>query len=330
MRLILLLALLISIAPAVHALDGGQWRLWRARFVDVQGRVIDNGQGGVSTSEGQGYGMLLAAAAGDAVSFERIWRWTRRHLAVRNDGLHAWRYHPLRGVEDDNAATDGDLLIAWALACAAERFGRAEYRTQAQALAVTIRRRLVVDSPSGPILKPGPRGFDRPEGPVVNLSYWVFPAFDALARIDPDPVWPALRASGLHLLRQARFGRWGLPPDWLQLGSILRPAAGWPARFGYDAMRIPLYLIWAGERDEELLAPFRNFWATYACTGRLPAWTDFEQDAVDAWGEFAGVRAIAKLLGLRLPGPEPTLDRLDYYPAVLVLLADLAVSKGPL
>lgn len=326
----LAVALLLScLALPTMALDSALWQAWRARFVANDGRVIDTGQGGVSTSEGQGYGMLLAVAAGDARSFERLWNWTRKHLAVRDDGLLAWRYHPARGIEDVNAAADGDLLVAWALARAAERFGRDDYRAQAQSLAAAIRRGLVAPSAWGPVLKPAPTGFERAEGPVVNLAYWIFPALDALAHVDPHPVWPALRASGLKLLRLARFGRWGLPPDWLQLTDPLRPAPGWPARFGYDALRIPLHLVWAGIRDDALLEPYRAFWGAYACTARLPAWTNFELDAVDAWGGFAAVPALASLVGVS--GPPTAVQRIeemDYYPATLVALARLAAREA--
>jgi endo-1,4-beta-D-glucanase Y len=319
----------LSLMSPALALDANAWRTWRDRFLAAEGRVIDTGQGGVSTSEGQGYGLLLAAAAGDATSFERIWDWTRRQLATRPDGLLAWRYHPERGVEDDNAAADGDLLVAWALSRGARRFERPDYRTEAQALAAAIRRRLIVETAWGPVLKAAPAGFERPEGRVVNLSYWVFPAFAELARIDPDPVWQGLQASGLKLLRLGRFGRWGLPPDWLLLTDPLRPAPDKPARFGYDALRIPLYLIWASNAAPDVLTPFQAFWRDWACTGRLPAWTDFDQDAIDAWGEFAGVHAIARLLGVEARGYRPPrLETLDYYPATLVLLARLAGREG--
>ncbi len=321
--LVLLVACLIT--PA-HALDAPSWLGWRERFLADDGRVIDTGQGGVSTSEGQGYGMLLAAAAGDAASFARMWGWTRRHLAIRADGLLAWRYHPQRGVEDDNAASDGDLLVAWALARAAVRFQREDYRDDARALAVAIRRHLIAETLWGPVLKAAPTGFERGDGQVINLSYWVFPAFTELARIDPDPAWQRLEASGLHLLRLARFGRWGLPPDWLLLVDPLRPDPARPARFGYDALRIPLYLVWSGKAPPDLLEPFRDFWRTWVCTRQLPAWTDFDQDAVDAGGGFAAVHAIARLVGVAAAPPDT--PPADYYPATLVLLARLAAEEG--
>ena len=36
------------------------WERWQERFVDATGRVIDNANGDISHSEGQGYGLWLA------------------------------------------------------------------------------------------------------------------------------------------------------------------------------------------------------------------------------------------------------------------------------
>ena len=98
------------------------WRAYKARFVTEEGRVVDTGNGLISHSEGQGYGLVLAVAANDRDAFERIWGWTRANLLVRGDELLAWRWEPNArpAVADMNNATDGDLLVAWALAEAGE------------------------------------------------------------------------------------------------------------------------------------------------------------------------------------------------------------------
>ena len=41
----------------------GEWRAYLAKFVTPDGRVVDNANGGVSHSEGQGYGLLFALGA---------------------------------------------------------------------------------------------------------------------------------------------------------------------------------------------------------------------------------------------------------------------------
>jgi endoglucanase len=55
--------------------------LLRPPFLASDGRIVDTGNGGISHSEGQGYGLLVAEAAGDRASFDRLWHWTDAHLS---------------------------------------------------------------------------------------------------------------------------------------------------------------------------------------------------------------------------------------------------------
>ncbi len=109
------------------------WQAYKQRFITSTGRVIDTANGQISHSEGQGYGMLLAVAANDRGTFDRLWNWTRANLMVRDDQLIAWRWTPGQRppITDMNNATDGDILIAWALAEAAELWGDVSYRFRA-------------------------------------------------------------------------------------------------------------------------------------------------------------------------------------------------------
>jgi endoglucanase len=310
-----------------------EWLAYAARFVTEQGRVIDVGNGGISHSEGQGFGMLLAVAYGDAERFARMAAWTARSLAVRDDGLLAWKYDERAAdgpVPDSNNASDGDLLVAWALARAGERWRREDYREHAAALARAVRRRVVLRHEGGlPVLLPGRDGFARDGRLTVNLSYWVFPALLELARLDPDPVWGELVRSGRALLERARFGPAALPPDWLDLEPALAPAKGYPARFSYDAVRIPLYLAWAGPAFDPLLAPFRYYWS--APPELWQAEVDLTDPARVSYPAQAGARAVALLVNHREGGPPPAFpalgDAADYYAASLLLLAKLAFKE---
>ena len=99
------------------------WSAYKGAFLDPGGRVIDTGNGNISHSEGQGYGMWLAVLADNLSDFELIWSFTRTELLVRDDGLSAWKWDPRTRphVTDINNATDGDILIAYALALIAIR-----------------------------------------------------------------------------------------------------------------------------------------------------------------------------------------------------------------
>ncbi|MCA1979305.1 MAG: glycosyl hydrolase family 5 [Thiobacillus sp.] len=313
-----------AITQRAHLYDA-----WKGAFVRPDGRVVDPAQRDASTSEGQGYGMILALEAGDEAGFDAMWAWTQQHLAVRGDPLLAWRWLPGQGVSDRNDASDGDLLVAWALARAS--LTRPALAAPARALAEAIRTTLLRDTAWGTVLLPAVEGFDTPAGQVVNLSYWVFPAFAELARVDPSPKWEALRDSGLRLLSIARFGRWALPPDWLLLINPLAPDPNRPQRYGYEAVRIPLYLAWAGLASPERIAPFRAFWSSFRCEGYLPAWANFADDSIDSYGASPGMRAIRDWLtaGAAPPADGRTLAQSGYYSATLAALVQAASRQMP-
>jgi endoglucanase len=309
-----------------------EWRAFATRFLQPDGRVIDTFNGGVSHTEGQGWALLCAERADDRAAFDLVLGWTRRMLSRRDDALFAWRYRPEQGVEDQNNASDGDLMIAWALLRAAERWGEAEHAALGTAVARDVLRLLVRQVGEETVLLPGLRGFEQREHIIVNPPYYAFPAIRALAKAVPDPRWLRLAADGIGLLRRARFGRWGLPSDWVALprhGGRPVPAPGWPARFSYDAVRVPLYLAWAGLGREPAARAAADFWADPRHP-RLPAWTDLGTDALSPYQASSGVQAIARLAGGQQAEP-PVLPRLpsvsearDYYSAILTLLVRLA------
>jgi endoglucanase len=321
-----------------------QYAAFRKRFINADGRVVDSGNQGVSHSEGQGYAMLFAETFDDRETFERVFGWTRQNLR-RPDGLYAWRWRPgiRTPVEDPNNATDGDIYIAYALLRGAERWGQPEWRREAQGIGQAILTKLVVEVGGRTLLLPGAFGFDHPDRVVVNPSYYAFPALFALSRAVPDRAWNRLMADGAQLLRQARFGRWSLPADWVEIqrgqgvvasAGPLRPAQGWPPRFGYDAARVPLHLAWAGMSDEPAVRAPASFWNQPGLEVR-PAWTDLRTGQVAPFVAPPGIQAIAEVttaagwqrpIAGTLPGITETTD---YYSSALSLLARIALAENP-
>ncbi|MFL1463157.1 glycosyl hydrolase family 8 [Roseococcus sp. DSY-14] len=305
------------------------WAAFRARFVQPDGRVVDTGNGNISHSEGQGWAMLAAARAEDRAAFDALWGWTRRALRRPHDALSAWRFRPGRGVEDMNNATDGDLFIAWALLDGAARWAEPELARQGEAVAQDVLRLLVRPAGEFRVLLPGAHGFEQAAHTVVNPSYYAFPALRALARAVPDPAWLRVAADGVALLREARFGRWGLPPDWLALprGGRPAPAMGWPARFSYDAVRVPLYLGWAGMGGEPAVTGAARFWADPRHR-HLPAWADLATDAISPYPAMAGIAQVAefasRLQRSEFMHPSMRESGLHYYSSALSLLVRMA------
>jgi endoglucanase len=198
-----------------------QWRPWRDRFVNADGRVVDD-VNKISHSEGQGYGQLLAVLAGDRAAFVRIWSFTRAQLLLREDGLAAWRWdaNAAPHVTDINDASDGDILIAYSLALAGDLWRSPNFTAAAQSVARAVGRVLIKRFDDRTLLMPAAVGFgpgERPDGPIVNLSYWIFEALPVLSRLAPEADWTALSMTGLDLVVAARFGSAKLPSNWISL-----------------------------------------------------------------------------------------------------------------
>jgi endoglucanase len=313
---------------------GTAWSDYKERFVRA-GRVIDD-VNRISHSEGQGYAMLIAVKAGDRTAFEDIWQWTKRELYVDLSGLAAWKWDDRTAskVTDKNNASDGDILIAWALAEAAERWGSMKYREAARDIIRAVGKENIAPSPMGIILMPGRIGFSpesHPDGQVLNLSYWVFPAFERFKALDSETDWAAVQATGLKLLRESRFGPLRLPADWIAIGSGQpAPAMAFPAKFSYNAIRIPLYLAWAKLDQPDLLRPFVGLWNNELNLG--PFEVDlFSGSAQQTFGGtgFKAVIAVAKcaLYKQKLHASVRKVEPDTYYATTLHILALLALQE---
>ena len=258
MLTVLSLATLWSPAEAQQLVTASDWAQYKSRFLDRSGRIVDNGNGGISHSEGQGYGMLLAYLSGNPADFEQIWYFTRTELLLRDDGLAVWKWDPKATphVTDTNNASDGDILIAYALALAGAAWRKMDYVESAAKIANGVLKQAVIVSGGRTLLLPGAQGFraaDRPDGPVVNPSYWIFEALPVMKLLAPSDVWDRLSEDGLLLMKSLQIGPAKLPPEWVSLQRMPKPASGFDPQFSYNAIRIPLYLMRAGIDDPVLL-----------------------------------------------------------------------------
>lgn len=334
-RGLLMLGALGTARPAAASPLPSAWSAFRARFLAPDGRIVDTGNDGISHSEGQGWGLLFAVAAGDRPSFDRILAFARSALRRPGDSLHAWKWDPaaLPRVADPNNATDGDLYIAWGLARGAARWNSRALAEEARAIARDLLRLTLREIRGRRVLLPGVQGFEHARSIVVNPSYAVFPAWRALDLVLPDPVWARLEVDHLALLREARFGHHQLPPDWLALprnGDRPVPAEGWPQRFSFDAVRVPLLLAWASHATHPAARAAAAFWSSPAFA-YVPAWVDLRDGSLAPFPAPAGVIAIHRLLLALLRGerrmvapPAPAEE--DYYSAALRLLVLLAAA----
>nr|WP_318383902.1 glycosyl hydrolase family 8 [uncultured Enterobacter sp.] len=326
----LLSCCLLSIAMIAFSASAQEsnWTLFKHNYLSEDGRIIDHENGDISHSEGQGYGMLLAVVNDDPEAFERLWRWTRHTLLRPSLWLFAWRYDPkVQRVTDENNASDGDTLIAWALLLAGNKWHDESYLNASAHIQDALINCLILPLDNQTLLLPGLAGFTQDEGYVINPSYFIFPAWDSFWKQRHNDIWRKLKKSSLTLLEKARFGKTQLPSDWIFVkndGEVM-PAVNRPARFSYDAIRIPLYLS-LSEPQQHSTDNFRQFWANYARTG-TPAWVDVSGDSQASYDMSGGILAVRDLTMGDYQHMEKSLRRDEgYYLSALHMLSLFAVS----
>lgn len=305
------------------ALSTRTWDHYKHHVVKAGGRVEDDSSRR-SHSEAQGYTMVLATLFKDRVQFDATWRWTQQTLQ-RPDRLFRWSWRNGQ-IEDQNNATDGDLLIAWALLRAGYFFQEPSYTAAGLEIGQAIQQKLIFSFGGLNLLKPGEHHASAGGQPLLNLSYLVAPALVDLAHVDPGGAWKGLLDDGVEMLRQNQFGR-NLPADWARLSPNLQPHPYGqdPARFAYDACRIPLYIGWSLSNPQPLIQPCVDFWSS---TYRPQVIYEFNTGTI-ADNANAGIHGIYQFARWLTTGQIPRFRKLSselykYYAGALLLLSQAA------
>jgi endoglucanase len=243
----------------------GPWTLWdsyAARFIDTQGRVIDPQSGDRTTSEGQAYALFFALAGNDRATFDRVLTWTQNNLASGDLETHlpAWLWGKNKDGEwktlDPNSASDSDVWMAYALVEAGRLWRVPAYTSLGRKMMAQIVKSEVADLPGfGPMLLPGPTGFQHDRFWTLNPSYMPLFIFERLAAVDPAGPWRQI-ANGIPGMLEAS-ARHGFVMDWVDYlpGDGFYPATEQhpgnkdsDAPGGsYDAIRV---YLWAGMLDD--------------------------------------------------------------------------------
>ncbi len=204
---------------------------WKKSFVvqdTVGSKVISPEQDGITTSEGIGYGMLIAAAMGDQETFDAIWAWASDKM---QGGLLGWRNG------NDGSATDADTDMAYALFMAAEQWGG-----QYGSLGSDLAGKAASADLNGGQLKPG-EGWSEPFNPSY-FSPGFYRAFGG--------AWTGAITTNYPILNACDEGFTsadGIVPDWCSFsGQPSGPAGaavvsevcdGGAPCSAYDASRVP-------------------------------------------------------------------------------------------
>jgi endoglucanase len=227
------------------------WQDYSVAFIQEDGRVVDRAGGGMTTSEGQSYGMLRAVWMDDRPTFDRVRQWTAANLQGGDlNKLPSWQWGQRAdgtwGTLDENPASDADIMIAYALLLGAQRWQDPTLSAQALALLEqvwTTETQLVGEHR---VLLPGPWAAGKPFI-QINPSYSMPFAFRVFAILDPSHPWQSLVDDTYWMLETVSRVD-GLPPDWAwidaETGELMPPPEGEgdKAGFGFEAFRVAWFM----------------------------------------------------------------------------------------
>jgi endoglucanase len=275
----------VASAPPVQGDCGGpvdwpHWHTYVERFVERSGRVVDRGTG-FTTSEGQAYALFMALVANDRELFDRLLGWTRDNLAGGDLGRHlpAWKWGRGRkgwAALDRNSASDADLWLGYVLLEAGRLWAEPAYTTLARDLLRLVVRREIAALPDlGPMVLPGPAGFEVEKGKAwrLNPSYLPPSLLRGLSSAAVPGPWEEVLRSSLRAVRETAPR--GLVADWV----VYRAGSGFgsdPVQGtvgSYDAIRS---YLWAGMLHPEdadrmaLLEATAGMLEQWRATGELP------------------------------------------------------------
>jgi|SRR5476651_92366 len=296
--------------PAIGATaTSNAWPAYRAfvdKFVSPEGRVIDFSTAvQQTTSEGQSYGLFFALVANDRAAFDRLLNWTannltQAHFAPGDLRLPSWQWGRKKdgsfGVLDTNSASDSDIWIAYDLLQAGRLWSEPKYTKLGMALAEEAAKREVVNVEGlGPMLIPGPQGFQKDGVTRLNPSYLPLPVLRGLAQALPNGPWSALADNGLAMVKA--IAPHGFSPDWAAWkgGQFIADPESKDTG-SYDAIRTYLWAGMASPRD-----PLANPWLdalggmrkAVADTGMAPERATVSTGAVSGQGPLSYWGALA-------------------------------------
>jgi endoglucanase len=284
------------------------WRVYTETYVESgTNRTMDLQDGGVTTSEGQGYTMLRAVWMDDQQTFAESWQWTKDNLQ-RDDWLLARRFGERPdgsyGIQDElggaASATGADVDVAFALLMAYSRWQQDDYLYDALPVIDAVWEQSVVRVDGAPVLVADDLQAADADQVLVNPSYLAPYAYRVFARVDPSHDWSGLVDSSYALLEELADEPLdadrsaGLPPDWVHVdrrtGEFSAVGGDLTTRFGHEALRLPWRLAldraWHGEERALRLLEGQSVLAeSWTGQGRLVA--GYDRDGAPAAGDEA-------------------------------------------
>ncbi|MFC3894913.1 glycosyl hydrolase family 8 [Lentzea rhizosphaerae] len=238
------------------------YQRWKSAFVrhncnSAWTQVLATDADHTYVAEAQGYGMVVVATmAGADPDAKRIFdgfvKWKIDHpSSIDPDLMAAEQDDSCRSVNGSDAATDGDMDVAYGLLLADRQWGSAgtyNYKQLAIKHINAIKRSEI--NPSTNLLRPGDwADSGDPRYYVTRSSDWMADHFRAFRKATGDSAWDTIRTAHQNLIKtmQQNFApNTGLLPDFVErTNSTPRPPAGEvledpnDGKYWWNACRVP-------------------------------------------------------------------------------------------
>ena len=312
------------------------WILFKKLYIK-NNYVNDNYFKNATHSEAQAIGLLLAVHFDDRETFKKLWRWTKQNLQTRkNDSLFAWLwgkdYNNNFTVLDYNNASDADIIIAWSLILAHEKWKNHQYLYEAQKIIKDIKKKLIIKYNNAYYLLPGSLGFIDQNKIIINPSYYIIPAFKKFYFIDKDKVWINLIQSLDQTIIKEILSRkrvFNLIPDWIIIKKNPCIKSQKEDIFGYEAIRF--YLYQKTLKKSKSLSYFLNFLRSFYNNSWIPDKVDLKRNMVSVNDAPAGFYSVFSIITddkklkeqLLLKAKEKLKYEKNYYSISLFLLSHI-------
>ena len=325
-----------------------------------KGLILDTGSNDVRT-EGMSYGMMISVQLDKPEVFDRLWRWSKEHMAYSTDspwdGYFCWQCAPDGTKIGGSNASDGELYYVTSLLLAGEKWNKPEYTAEANQILEKIMSK---DGDATGVYDL----FDKDNklitfvpdsvGHVFTDPSYMLPAFLdywAIKASSNNDFWREAASAAREHLAKSAHPVTGLHPDYSNYDATpyAWPQAGYDTSiYMYDAIRCAMnigmdaYLTGKDiDRQGEVIGRLLNFFKKDGCSH-----AHFNLDGTNAFDGYTcgmagsnavGALALAKSEDIekqalakdfieQLWNAEPPTGKYRYYVGMVYFLSLLHVS----
>jgi len=241
---------------------------------EEMGYILDTGNLDVRT-EGMSYGMMMAVQMGNKDIFDRLWRWSHKHMLMSegaNAGYFAWSCNPDGTKRSHGPAPDGEEYYAMALFFASHRWGDGppplDYGAKARELLGVCLHKGENGTPGHPMWNRNNKLIKFiPDCEYTDPSYHLphfYELFALWANEEDRTFWKEAAAASKEYIKLACHPETGLAPEYSYYDGTPNNERGY-GHFFSDSYRVAanigLEAAWFGadewmQREAELIQSF--------------------------------------------------------------------------